>query len=259
VYGKDRVFAYFRLKNTSNDDLEKNIEALKNTNQPVIIITLGDLLDLSQEFFRWEIATATAGMILGINPFNQPNVQESKDNTKQLLKVLKEEGELPEEAPDLIEEPLRLYGSQEAQNVAGALSRFFEQAKTGDYLAILAYIPESEAAEKLLARMRVRVRGQFRLVTTHGYGPRYLHSTGQLHKGGPNTGLFLMLVSDHPEEVQIPGREYSFGNLKRAQASGDLKALQKHGRRVLKIQLGPEIEDGLDRLSEALESALKDI
>jgi hypothetical protein len=259
VYGNDRVFAYFRLKNTSNNDLDKNIEALKSAGQPVISITLDDLFDLSQEFFRWEIATATAGMIIGINPFNQPNVQESKDNTKQLLKILKEEGELPEEAPDLIEEPLRLYGSQEAQNVAGALSRFFEQAKAGDYLAILTYIPESEAADSLLARMRIRVREQFRLVTTHSYGPRYLHSTGQLHKGGPNTGLFLVLVSDDPLEMKIPGREYSFGNLKRAQASGDLKALQKHGRRVLNIQLGPEIEDGLIRLSEALESALKDI
>ena len=258
MYGNDRVFAYFRLKNASNDVLGKNIEALKNAGQPVITITLDDLFDLSQEFFRWEIATATAGMILEINPFNQPNVQESKDNTKQLLAILKEEGELPEEAPDLIEEPLRLYGSQKEQNIAGALSRFFEQAKAGDYLAILAYIPESEAADKLLARMRVRVREQFRLVTTHGYGPRYLHSTGQLHKGGPNTGLFLMLISDDPVEMEIPGREYSFGNLKRAQASGDLKALRKHGRRVLKIQLGPEIEDGLIRLSEALASALKD-
>ena len=258
MYGNDRVFAYFRLKNASNDDLEINIEALKNAGQPVITITLDDLFDLSQEFFRWEIATATAGMILEINPFNQPNVQESKDNTKQLLAILKEEGELPEEAPDLIEEPLRLYGSQKEQNIAGALSRFFEQAKAGDYLAILAYIPESETTDNLLTRMRVQVREQFRLVTTHGYGPRYLHSTGQLHKGGPNTGLFLMLISDDPVEMEIPGREYSFGNLKRAQASGDLKALRKHGRRVLKIQLGPEIEDGLIRLSEALASALKD-
>ena len=257
VYGKDRVFAYFRWKDVSNGDLEKSIEALKKSDQPVIVITLDDLLDLSQEFFRWEIATATAGMILGINPFNQPNVQESKDNTKQLLKILKKEGKLPEESPDLIEEPLRLYGSQKAQNVIGALSRFFEQAKAGGYLAILAYIPETEAADKLLTRMRVQIRRQFRIATTHGYGPRYLHSTGQLHKGGPNTGLFLMLTADDPDDMRIPEREYFFGILKQAQASGDLKALQKHGRRVLRIHLGPKVEEGLNRLSEALPSALR--
>lgn len=257
VYGKDRVFAYFRLKNTSDSDVKKTVEALENTGQPVIVITMDDPLDLSQEFFRWEIATATAGMILGINPFNQPNVQESKDNTKQLLEILKKEGKLPEESADLIEEPLRLYGSQKAQNVTGALSRFFEQAKAGDYLAILAYIPETEAADKLLTRMRVQIRRQFRIATTHGYGPRYLHSTGQLHKGGSNTGLFLMLTADDPDDMRIPEREYSFGILKQAQASGDLQALQKHGRRVLRIHLGPKVEVGLNRLSEALPSALR--
>ena len=196
-------------------------------------------------------------MILGMNPFNEPNVQERKDNTKQLLEILKTEGELPEESPDLIEEPLRLYGSQKAQNVTGVLSRFFEQAKAGDYLAILAYIPETEAADKLLTRMRVMIRDRFLLATTHGYGPRYLHSTGQFHKGGPNTGLFLMLTADDPDDMRIPEREYSFSILKQAQASGDLQALQKHGRRVLRIHLGPKVEEGLNRLSEALQSALR--
>jgi len=255
VYGADRVFAYFRLKDAADDDLEKGIEALKRAGQPVVTITLDDPLDLAQEFLRWELATATAGAVLGINAFDQPNVQESKDNTGRLLKLLGDKGELPEDSPDLVEAPLRLYGMQGISTVGQALARFLGQARAGDYLALLAYIPETKAAERVFARIRVRIRARLRLATTHGYGPRYLHSTGQLHKGGPNTGLFLMLTADDADDIEIPGRAYTFGILENAQATGDLQALREHGRRVLRIHLGPQAEDGLNKLADALQSA----
>ena len=225
--------------------------------QPVITIFLDDLLDLGQEFFRWEIATATAGAILGINAFNQPNVQESKDNTNRLLAVVRDQGKLPDEKPSLIKAPLKIYFDEKATTIPEALIQFLAQARSGDYLALMAYIAENPANDEALQDIRKLLQDRLHITTTLGYGPRFLHSTGQFHKGGPNTGLFLQLTADDVEDVALPGAPYTFGVFKRAQALGDLEALRKHKRRVGRIHLGPDIARGLAILKEDLESAMK--
>ena len=257
VYGQDRVFIYIRMKNVADNELERGVSSLREAGQPVITIYLDDLLDLGQEFFRWEFATATAGSILGINAFNQPNVQESKDNTNRLLATVRDRGKLPEEKPSLIKEPLKLYFDERATTVPETLKRFLAQVRPGDYLALMAYITENPANQRGLQDIRLLLRDHLHIATTLGYGPRFLHSTGQFHKGGSNTGLFLQLTADDVEDVPIPGATYTFGVFKHAQALGDLEALQKHGRRVGRVHLGSDINRGLAVLEEALESALQ--
>jgi transaldolase/glucose-6-phosphate isomerase len=253
VYGEDRVFVWFRLKGREDLEREEDMAALREAGQPVVTIWLDDRLDLGQEFFRWEIATATAGAILGINAFNQPNVQESKDNTNRLLEQIEEEGQLPDEEPDLTEDPLQFYTDKAGSSAAETLAAFLEHAEAGDYVALMAYLTEESDVEEALQRMRLDFRDDLQLATTVGYGPRFLHSTGQLHKGGPNTGLFLQLTAEDENDVPVPDKPYSFGVLKRAQALGDLQALRKHGRRAMRIHLGPDAEAGLAALRAALE------
>jgi hypothetical protein len=257
VYGEDRVFIHFRMKGLVDDALERGVVALREAGQPVISIYLDDLLDLGQEFFRWEIATATAGAILGINAFDQPNVQESKDNTNRLLAMVRTQGKLPEEKPSLIQDPLRLYFDEKAATVPETLKQFLAQARPRDYLALMAYISKNPANDKLFQEIRAMLENHLHIPTTLGYGPRFLHSTGQFHKGGPNTGLFLQLTADDIEDAAIPGAPYSFGIFKRAQALGDLEALQKHGRRVGRIHLGSDAREGLMILEQDLMSALQ--
>ena len=257
VYGDDRVFVYIRMKDTTDKILERRVAALGKAGQPVITITLDDLLDLGQEFFRWEIATATAGAILGINAFDQPNVQESKDNTNRLLAMVRAKGRLPEEKPSLVKKPLRLYFKQTASTVPALLKQFLAQARPGDYVALMAYIAENPANQRALQDIRRLLQDRLHLATTLGYGPRFLHSTGQFHKGGPNRGLFLQLTAEDARDIPIPDAPYTFGVFKRAQALGDLQALQKHKRRVGHMDLGVNIDQGLATLKEALESALK--
>ena len=257
VYGEDRVFVYIRMKNPADNVLERGVSALREAGQPVITINLDDRLDLGQEFFRWEIATATAGTILGINAFNQPNVQESKDNTNRLLAVVRDQGKLPEVKPSLIQDPLTVYFDEKAATVPEMLKQFLAQAHSGDYLALMAYITEDPANDKALQDIRSMLQDHLHITTTLGYGPRFLHSTGQFHKGGPNTGLFLQLTADDVEDVPIPGAPYTFGIFKQAAAMGDLEALQKHGRRVGHVHLGPDISRGLTVLRTALKSALQ--
>ncbi|MCL6106807.1 MAG: hypothetical protein M1309_05610 [Actinobacteria bacterium] len=254
VYGSDRLFVHLRLG--AGDSLDQGVGKLKDAGQPVVTIDLNDPYDLGQEFFRWEIATATAGAIIGINPFDQPNVQESKDNTNLLLAQVDRSGELPAESPLIVEEPLSLYHEAfipAAGSITDALNRFLSQARPGDYLALMAYLTESEGAGRQLAQIRSRAGQRLRLATTLGYGPRFLHSTGQFHKGGPNSGLFLQLTCDDTRDVQIPGAGYGFSTFKQAQALGDLEALRRHGRRVARLHLGADIGRGLARLAEILE------
>ena len=257
VYGEDRVFIHIRIKDTADEALERGVSALRKAGQPVITIHLDGLLDLGQEFFRWEIATATAGAILGINAFDQPNVQESKDNTNRLLTMVRNQGKLPEEKPSLTRDPLKLYFDEKASTVTDTLKQFLDQARPGDYLALMAYITENPANDKSLQEIRVALQDHLHIATTVGYGPRFLHSTGQFHKGGPNTGLFLQLTADDAEDIPIPGAPYTFGTFKRAQALGDLEALQKHGRQVGRIHLGSNAEEGLMAFKEDLLSALQ--
>jgi len=260
-YGDDRVFVYFSLDNEPDERLDRSVAALREAGRPLIAIRLQDRLDVAQEFFRWEIATATAGAVLGINAFDQPNVQESKDNTNRLLKIFHEEGRLPEETPDLVEEPLSVYLEDDSARgtLVHILSRFFKQTSRGDYIAILAYLSETTAIETVLEQMRMRLRQKFHTAVTLGYGPRYLHSTGQLHKGGPNIGLFIQLTAGDECDADIPGKPYSFGILRKSQAQGDLEALHRHGRRAMRIHLGSNVTEGLDRLQAVLEKALAEI
>jgi glucose-6-phosphate isomerase len=256
VYGEDRLFVYLPLENDVDKALDRGVAALHDAGHPIVTIRLDDRLDLGQEFFRWEFATATAGAILGINAFNQPNVQESKDNTRRLLETFEREDRLPDEEPTLFETPLRIYYDEAASSAAQALARFFDQARPGDYVALMAYLKENDSNDQMLQDIRTRLRDSLHLATTVGYGPRFLHSTGQLHKGGPNTGLFVQLTADEASDAPIPGKPYTFGTLERAQAQGDLQALRKHGRRVMRIHLGDDAAAGLAAVQRVLERAI---
>jgi transaldolase/glucose-6-phosphate isomerase len=256
VYGPDRVFVYFRLPGPGQERLDQGVAALRQAGHPLITIQMTDPLDLGEEFFRWEIATAVAGAVLGINPFDQPNVQESKDNTNRLLTLVGEQGHLPEEPPDLVAGPLGLYSTESAPTLAAALAGFVHRAQPGDYVALLAYLSERPKIEAALEDLRLMFRDHLHLATTLGFGPRYLHSTGQLHKGGPNTGLFLELTCDDLEDPPVFGKPYTFGIFKNAQALGDMEALRRHGRRVLRVHLGTDVLRGLAQLQQALSMAL---
>ncbi len=256
VYGSDRLFVYFRLEGEEEKKLAHGVEALRRARQPVVTIRLEDRLALAQEFFRWEIATATAGAILRINPFDQPNVQESKENTKRLLQEVQDNGHLPEDKADVIEPPLSLYGQKEGKTISECLSRLLGQAKSGDYVALLAYLPENAITAPALEAVRLRIRDILRVATTLGYGPRYLHSTGQFHKGGPNTGLFILLTAGERDDLPVPGQPYTFGVFQQAQALGDLESLRQHGRRVVRLHLGDDLAQGLSAFQEVMAKAL---
>ncbi len=255
-YGGDRLFVEFRIKNEPDEVLEAKADSLRKAGQPVITVHMRDRLDLGEQFFIWEIATATAGALLRINPFDQPNVQESKEFTAKILDEVRKESRVPEARMELSHGPLRLYLAGGASSVPQALSLFFQQAAQNDYLAILAYLNENEINESRLRRIRSIVKDKMRIATTAGYGPRYLHSTGQLHKGGTNNGLFLLLTTDITEDTGIPGQPYTFGMLMRAQALGYFEALRKHRRRVLRVHLSGEAPAGLAALEEVLKSVV---
>ena len=236
VYGDDRVFVAMLLEGADNSAMETQLQALERAGHPVYRLLLKDTLDLGGEFFRWEVATAACGAAMHINPFDEPNVVESKNNTTRLLKQFEAEGRLPEEPSGRPE----------------AVARFLEQAHPGDYVALLAFLHMRPDYVARLQEIRLRLRDATRMATTLGFGPRYLHSTGQLHKGGPNTGLFLLLTADDAEDLAVPGQPYTFGILKRAQALGDLEALRRRERRVMHLHLGKDIAAGLEDLAHAL-------
>jgi glucose-6-phosphate isomerase len=255
-YGEDRLFVEFRMKNEPDEALEAKADSLRKAGHPVITVYMRDRLDLGGQFFIWEIATATAGALLGINPFDQPNVQESKEFTAKILDEVRREGRVPEAAMEMSQGPFRLYLANGASSVKQALAMFFEGAAREGYLGILAYLTENETNERGLRRIRILVGDRMRIATTVGYGPRYLHSTGQLHKGGTNKGFFLLITSDVAEDTGIPGQPYTFGMLMRAQALGDFEALRKHWRRVLRVHLRGEAPMGLAALEEVLRAVM---
>ena len=251
AYGPDRVFVAMGLAGEPEPLAPATRRALAARGHPVICWRLRDPLELGAEFLRWEIATATAGAVLGINPFDEPNVAEAKAATRELL----EQDPLPEGELDWQDAGLSIFGAPGGGADAGTLlRRFLARARPYDYLALLAYLdrtPEVEARLKALRRLLSERLGR---ATTLGHGPRYLHSTGQLHKGGPNHGVFLILTADGDETVPVPGQPYDFGRLKRAQALGDVQVLRRHGRRVMRVHLA-DAAAGLDRLLAALERA----
>ena len=239
VYGSDRIFVYLRL-GAGDARQDQAMAAIERAGQPVVRIALPNREALGREFFRWEIATAIAGATLGCNPFDEPNVTEAKLATGALLAVYAREGSLPE--------------PEETCDV-GDLDRIrahLASATAGDYVAICAYFMHTDARDGLLTRIRLACRDRTHNATTVGYGPRFLHSTGQLHKGGPATGVFLQLTADVGQDLPIPGAGYSFGTLRNAQALGDLQVLRRRGRRVLRVHLGADIDVGLTALAGAL-------
>jgi glucose-6-phosphate isomerase/transaldolase/glucose-6-phosphate isomerase len=219
-YGQDRLFVYLRLNGDANNGTDRQVKILERAGQPVVWLTLRDRYDLAAQFFLWEFATAVAGRTLGIHPFDQPNVQESKENTSRILAEVRRSGTVPPVPMD------------------GTLADLLKQAGPGKYLAILAYVCPSQKADAALKALRKTLLVKYHLATTAGYGPRYLHSTGQLHKGGPDTGLFLQLVEDMQPKIEVPGAPYTFGVLAEAQAVGDLQSLQAHHRPVVRVRLG---------------------
>lgn len=238
VYGKDRVFVYLRLDGDTTYD--QVVSDLEWSGQPVITQRMHTPYDVGREIFRWEFAIAIAGMILGINPFDQPNVQESKDLTKKYLELFKKEGKLPTGE----------FVSPDAPDLREKLRAFVGGVAAGDYVAFNAFVTPSLENTGLLQEMRAAVRDRYKVATTLGFGPRYLHSTGQFHKGGTDKGLFIQITSEDAEDVPIPGEPYSFGVLKSAQALGDFEALKQKGRRIIRVHLASETD--LIKLRDAI-------
>jgi transaldolase / glucose-6-phosphate isomerase len=257
VYGADRVFVYARLENGADPGQDLAIDALQSAGHPVIRIGLGNIYDLGQEFFRWEIATAVAGSILGINAFNQPDVEASKIATRRLTDEFEKTGSLPKESPAFESEGIRVFGDTKAKTLDEALRAHLAAIKSGDYFALLAYIERNNEHESALESIRKRVRDTKRAATCVGFGPRFLHSTGQAYKGGPNTGVFLQITCDDAQDLPVPGQKYTFGVVKAAQARGDLEVLRERGRRALRIHLGANVAAGLEKLASAMERALQ--
>ncbi|HEX8887820.1 MAG TPA: bifunctional transaldolase/phosoglucose isomerase [Pyrinomonadaceae bacterium] len=255
VYGNDRLFVSIAVGKLDGDT-EVKLKALEAAGHPVVYRTLTDIYDLGEEFFLWEIATAFAGWRLGINPFDQPNVQESKDATKELLGEFEKEGKLVEQAVLVTDGMLTLYTDDAGQehlppsSVADALRAHLAKAGPGDYIAMLDYIEESPDHDALIQEIRTQLRDATHCATTTGYGPRFLHSTGQLHKGGADNGVFLQITAQDKTDLPIPGHTYTFNILKQAQARGDFRSLSTRGRRAIRVDLGSDSVAGLKRLRD---------
>ncbi len=250
VYGPDRFFVHLYLDQDDAVALDARGAALEASGHPVARIQLTETADLGQEFFRWECGVAAAGAVLGINPFDQPDVELAKDLARQAMG--RDRSSLTVAGPNLPVVSVQPGTPQDA--VATALRSWMNQARPGDYVALQAYLEPSAAATAALERVRLLLRDRLALATTVGYGPRFLHSTGQLHKGGPSTGLFLQLTDDPTTDLAVPESDYTFGALLRAQALGDLLALQQRGRRVLRVALGTDSALGLRHVTDALQS-----
>ncbi len=253
AYGDDRAFVRIGLAGEDEPELDALADALQARGHPVVRLEMADTLEVGAEFVRWEVATAVAGIVLGIDPFDQPNVTESKDATSALLEAYRERGALPQPMPLLGEPGVAVSADPSAigdapVSVDGAVAQLLSLARPGvDYVAILAYLPKDRPIEARLQGIRARIGAATGAATTLGIGPRFLHSTGQLHKGGPDTGVFLQVTAEPSKDLPIPGWEETFGTLVAAQALGDLASLQKRRRRAMRLHFG-DIEAGLARL-----------
>jgi transaldolase/glucose-6-phosphate isomerase len=263
AYGRDRLFVYLGVEGATDNAQERDIQKLEAAGNPVVRLKMANKSDLGAEFFRWEMAVATAGHFIGVNVFDQPNVQESKDNTKALLELYEKDGKLPERSPILQSDGIALYGNEEQLARAGsegtlgsALRAFFSTVRPGDYVALLAYMPTTGEHEELFQDARVSIRDTLKVATTFGYGPRFLHSTGQLHKGGPNTGVFIQITCDARHDLPIPGQDYTFGTLIRAQSMGDIQSLDKHGRRAIRLHIRGDHAEGVEHIRAAIRDAV---
>ena len=265
VYGNDRVFAYLRLAADRDDDQERAVAALEAAGQPVVRITVSDPMQLGQEFFRWEMATAVAGSIIGINPFDQPDVEASKVKTRDLTAAYEKTGSLPAEQPFFAADGFALFADArneaalkpQATSLSAALAAHFGRVGAGDYVALLAYIERSPAHVETLQRLRRLIRDRLKSATCLGFGPRFLHSTGQAYKGGPNSGVILQITCEDAEDLPVPGQKYTFGVVKAAQARGDFDVLAERGRRALRVHITGDLDAGLGALGHAIEQALR--
>jgi transaldolase / glucose-6-phosphate isomerase len=267
VYGSDRVFAYLRLESAPDAKQDAAVAALEKAGQPVVRIAVPEIYDLGQEFFRWEIATAAAGSVIGINAFNQPDVEASKIETRKLTDAYEKSGSLPPESPVFEDAGVKLFTDEKNSaalkqaagtdaTLAGYIRAHLNRLHAGDYFAVLGYIQMNDAHESKLQAIRHAVRDKRRVATCLGFGPRFLHSTGQAYKGGPNSGVFLQITCDDAADLQVPGQKYTFGTVKAAQARGDFQVLAERNRRALRVHLGADVAAGLDELQAAVQRAL---
>ncbi|MGB7332280.1 MAG: bifunctional transaldolase/phosoglucose isomerase, partial [Terriglobales bacterium] len=271
VYGNDRVFAYLHLEGASDPAQDAKVAALEKAGQPVVRIAVSDTYSLGQEFFRWEIATAVAGSIIGINAFNQPDVEASKIVTKKLTSEYESKGTLPPEKPIVEEAGFKLFTDEKnAADLAkaasagpasdGALKNYLRahlaRLGAGDYFALLGYVEMNAEHEALMHGLRMNVRDRKRVATVLGFGPRFLHSTGQAYKGGPNSGVFLQITCDDAQDLPVPGQKYTFGVVKAAQARGDFQVLADRKRRALRVHLGSDVKAGLTKLAELVKQVV---
>jgi transaldolase / glucose-6-phosphate isomerase len=231
------------------------------------MVSVSDVYDLGQEFFRWEFATAVTGSIIGINPFDQPDVEASKIETRKLTEQFEQTGSLPSETPFFEGEGIKLFADEKnatdlkasagEASLSGYLKAHLDRLKPHDYFAVLGYIEMNDAHEQVLQTIRHAVRDAKKVATCLGFGPRFLHSTGQAYKGGPNSGVFLQITCDDARDLPVPNQKYSFGVVKAAQARGDFEVLAERGRRALRVHLGSDVSEGLQALNEAINEALK--
>ncbi len=261
-YGHDRLFVYLRLASAPDEAHDEFVEALNRAGHPVVRIDVRDPYALGQEFFRWEIATAVAGAVLGINPFDQPDVEASKIKTRALTDAFEQDGALPAEAPVVLDADLAIFADEGNVRALGAvatpdeaIAAHLRRVGGGDYVALLAYVDMHPDHVAALQEIRAVIRAQSGAATCLGFGPRFLHSTGQAYKGGPDSGVFLQITCDDANDLQVPGRAFTFGIVKAAQARGDLGVLEERGRRALRVHLGPDVAAGLSALRRAVEGA----
>jgi hypothetical protein len=262
-YGKDRIFAYIKFSNDVSTTMDAALEAIESAGHPVIRIVIHDLYQLGQVLFQWEIATAVVGSVIQINPFNQPDVEASKIVTRQLIDAFEKNGSLPPETPILQQFGLKLFADpvnaaaikkRSNPTLGGMIRVHIDRIQPGDYFALLAYIPMFKEFEDHLQEIRKLIVSHKQAATVLGFGPRFLHSTGQAYKGGPNSGVFLQITCDDAVDVPVPGRRYSFGVVKAAQARGDLDVLVERGRRALRIHF-KNVDAGLTELAGAVAAA----
>ncbi len=263
VYGLDRLFVYLRLAGETDARQDELVAQIERAGHPVVHIAVTDRYHIGQEFFRWELATAVAGSLLGIDPFDQPDVEASKEKTRELTSAFERSGQLPPEAALFEADGLTVFADEKnrkaigkAGTLAECLAAHLGRIHEGDYCALLAYVERNARHRDALQEIRVLIRDRKRVATCLGFGPRFLHSTGQAYKGGPNTGVFLQITCDDAADLQVPGQRYTFGVVKAAQARGDLDVLAERDRRVLRIHLGPHVAAGLTSLKNAVRQAL---
>ncbi len=266
TYGQDRIFVYIRFAGTADTSLDAKVAAIEAAGKPVIHIEISDLYEIFGQFFTWEIAVSVAGSVMGINPFDQPDVESAKVEARALTEAYEQTGKLPLLEPVLADNGIQLFATgayaatlkaaAPTETLAGYLRAHLAQIHPGDYFAALAYLPMFSEHEAALQGIRHKVRDKKRVATCMGFGPRFLHSTGQDYKGGPNTGVFLQITADHAVDVPIPGQKLSFGVVIDAQAAGDLAVLESRGRRALRVHLGADVAAGLKALAAAVDAAL---